>query len=150
MTLGNAAAAHVRFFVWCKACGHRSEPDPAEQARWYGAETPVLAWRAQLVLLGPRQPGYRHGVHRREAIAGGLAKSERLMRGSEDRSRPFPDLPRHAFYRDAVPGPAGAEGPQLRISCSFALFSSDSPRAPGHFASSRKAAATSLSCPRGP
>jgi hypothetical protein len=49
MTLGNAPAAHVRLVVWCKACGHRSEPDPAEQARWYSAETPVLEWRARLV-----------------------------------------------------------------------------------------------------
>jgi len=24
------------------ACGHKSEPDPAEQARWHGAETAVL------------------------------------------------------------------------------------------------------------
>ena len=48
-TLGNAAAARVRLVVWLKACGHRSEPDSAEQARWYGAETPVLAWRAGLV-----------------------------------------------------------------------------------------------------
>ena len=49
MTLGNAAAAHVRLVVWCKACGHRSEPDLAEQTRRYGTETPVLAWRARLV-----------------------------------------------------------------------------------------------------
>jgi hypothetical protein len=33
MTLGSAAAAHLRFEVWCKQCGHRSEPEPAEQAR---------------------------------------------------------------------------------------------------------------------
>jgi len=33
MTLGSAAAAKVRFMVWCKACGHRGEPDPADQAR---------------------------------------------------------------------------------------------------------------------
>jgi len=49
MTLGSAAAAHVRFMVWCKACGYRSEPDPGEQARWYGPETPVPDWRARLV-----------------------------------------------------------------------------------------------------
>jgi len=49
MTLGSAAAAHVRFMVWCKACGYRAEPDPAEQARWYGPETPVPDWRARLV-----------------------------------------------------------------------------------------------------
>jgi hypothetical protein len=49
MTLGNAAAAHVRLVVWCKACGHRSEPDPAEQAERYGAETTVPDWRDRLV-----------------------------------------------------------------------------------------------------
>ena len=49
MTLGNAAAARVRLIVWCKACRHRVEPDPAEQARRYGAETPVPEWRERLV-----------------------------------------------------------------------------------------------------
>ena len=49
MTLGSAAAAHLRFNVWCKACGHRSEPDPAEQAQWYGPETTVPAWGRRLV-----------------------------------------------------------------------------------------------------
>jgi predicted metal-binding protein len=29
MTLGNAAAARVRLIVWCEACQHRVEPDPA-------------------------------------------------------------------------------------------------------------------------
>jgi hypothetical protein len=48
MTLGNAAAAQVRLIVWCKACGHRVEPDPAEMAARYGAETPVLDWRERL------------------------------------------------------------------------------------------------------
>jgi hypothetical protein len=33
MTLESAAAAKLRLVVWCKGCGHRSEPDPAEQAR---------------------------------------------------------------------------------------------------------------------
>jgi hypothetical protein len=49
MTLGNAAAARVRLIVWFKACGHRVEPDPAEQAERYGAETAVPEWRARLV-----------------------------------------------------------------------------------------------------
>jgi hypothetical protein len=30
MTLGNAAAARVRLIVWCWACRHQVEPDPAE------------------------------------------------------------------------------------------------------------------------
>jgi Zn finger protein HypA/HybF involved in hydrogenase expression len=48
MTLGNAAAAHVRLIVWCKACGHRT-PDPVEMAERYGAETTVPESREQLV-----------------------------------------------------------------------------------------------------
>jgi hypothetical protein len=48
MTLGNAAAARVRLIIWCKECGHQVEPDPAEMAGRYGAETPVGAsgWSA--------------------------------------------------------------------------------------------------------
>jgi hypothetical protein len=49
MTLGGAAAAQVRLIVWCKGCGHQVEPDPVEMAARYGAETPVLDWRAKLV-----------------------------------------------------------------------------------------------------
>ena len=48
-TLGNAAAAHVRLRVWCKDCRHQVEPDPAEMAARYGAETSVLDWRERLV-----------------------------------------------------------------------------------------------------
>jgi hypothetical protein len=33
MTLGGAAAAHVRFIVWCLECRYQVEPDPAEMAR---------------------------------------------------------------------------------------------------------------------
>jgi hypothetical protein len=49
MTLSNAAAARVRLIVWCKVCQHQVEPDPAEMAARYGAETSVLAWRERLV-----------------------------------------------------------------------------------------------------
>ena len=49
MTLGNAAAARVGLIVWCKACGHRAEPDPAEMAQRYGGETTVPEWRDRLV-----------------------------------------------------------------------------------------------------
>src|SRR5262249_48560361 len=48
MTLGGAPA-RLRLLVWCKGCGHRSEPDPVEQARWYGPETTVPEWRRRLV-----------------------------------------------------------------------------------------------------
>jgi hypothetical protein len=49
MTLGAAAAAGVWLIVWCKACHHQVEPDPAEMAVQYGAETPMLDWRERLV-----------------------------------------------------------------------------------------------------
>jgi hypothetical protein len=45
MTLGNAARAGMRLIVWCKACGHQVEPDPAEQAQRYGTEMPVPQWQ---------------------------------------------------------------------------------------------------------
>ena len=49
MTLGNAARARVRLIVWCKACQHQIEPDPAEMAERYGAEMAVPDWRERLV-----------------------------------------------------------------------------------------------------
>ena len=57
MTLGAAAAAQVRLIVWCKACQHQVEPDPAEMAARYGADTSVLDWRGKLVCsrCGSRQ-----------------------------------------------------------------------------------------------
>jgi hypothetical protein len=57
MTLGNAAAARVRFIVWCKDCQHQVEPDPGEMAQRYGAATTVLDWSARLVCsrCGSRQ-----------------------------------------------------------------------------------------------
>jgi hypothetical protein len=48
MTLGNAAAAHVRLIVWCRDCLHQLEPDPAEMARRYGPDTTVPDWRKRL------------------------------------------------------------------------------------------------------
>ena len=49
MTLGAAAACGVRLIVWCKACRHQVEPDPAEMDQQYGGETTVLDWRERLV-----------------------------------------------------------------------------------------------------
>jgi hypothetical protein len=49
MTLGNAAAARVRLIGWCKACQRQVEPDPAELAARYGADTSVLDWHKRLV-----------------------------------------------------------------------------------------------------
>jgi hypothetical protein len=49
MTLGAAAAAQVRLIVWYKACQRQVEPDPAEMAARYGADTSVLDWRERLV-----------------------------------------------------------------------------------------------------
>ena len=55
-TLGSTAAAGARIVVWCRGCGRRVEPDPAELANRYGADTPVREWHKRLVcsLRGPR------------------------------------------------------------------------------------------------
>jgi Zn finger protein HypA/HybF involved in hydrogenase expression len=52
MTLGNAAAAHVRLIVWCLDCRHQVEPDPAEMVECYGAEMSVPDWHERLVCSG--------------------------------------------------------------------------------------------------
>ena len=49
MTFGGAAAAGVRIIVWCKACQHQIEPDPAELAERYGVGVAVRDWRGRLV-----------------------------------------------------------------------------------------------------
>ena len=67
MTLESAAAAKLRLVVWCKGCGHRSEPDLAEQARWYGPELPVPVWRKRLV-CSRWEPERRHGGDGRAAM----------------------------------------------------------------------------------
>ena len=48
-TLGNAAAAHVRFIVWCLDCRNQVEPNPVEMAERYGAEMSVPDWKSRLV-----------------------------------------------------------------------------------------------------
>ena len=48
MTLGNAAASRVRLIVWGLDCPHQIEPEPAEMAERYGADTTVLAWHERL------------------------------------------------------------------------------------------------------
>jgi hypothetical protein len=55
MTLGQALAAKVRLIVWCKACGHRAEPDIAEtdRALWRGCRRHRLG--EPLALLGLRR-----------------------------------------------------------------------------------------------
>jgi hypothetical protein len=39
----------VRLIVWCLDCRHQVEPDPAEMAERYGAETTVPDWQQRLV-----------------------------------------------------------------------------------------------------
>jgi len=70
MTLGNAAAARVRLIVWCKACGRRVEPDAAEMAERYGADSAVPEWRERLVCsrCGSRNVEHR-GDRDRAAVA---------------------------------------------------------------------------------
>jgi hypothetical protein len=61
------SAAGVRLIVWCKVCQHQIEPDPAETAARYGANTSVLVWRKRLVCS---RPAGRYGGDRNEAMIG--------------------------------------------------------------------------------
>jgi hypothetical protein len=45
LMLGYCPATRVWLIAWCKQCQHQVEPDPAEMAARYGAETPGLDWR---------------------------------------------------------------------------------------------------------
>jgi hypothetical protein len=67
MTLGTAAAAQVRLIVWCKECRHKVEPDPAEMATRYDAETSVLDWRERLVCC-------RCGVRQVDTVVAGVKR----------------------------------------------------------------------------
>ena len=49
MTLADVASEGVRPVVMCLACRHQVEPDPAEMAARYGAETTVPDWQKRLV-----------------------------------------------------------------------------------------------------
>src|SRR5271169_2991365 len=57
MTLGDAAAAHVRLIVWCLDCRHQVEPDPSEMAEPYGAEATVSDWHKRLACGAVRPRG---------------------------------------------------------------------------------------------
>src|SRR6266699_2102081 len=52
LTLGQALTAQARLIVWCKACGHRAEPDVAEQVSHHGAGMIVIDWAARLRCQG--------------------------------------------------------------------------------------------------
>jgi len=48
LTLGQALTAQVRLIVWCRACGHRAEPNVAEQVAHHGSGMTVIDWAARL------------------------------------------------------------------------------------------------------
>src|SRR6516165_9373579 len=54
----------------CKAWGHQVEPDPAEMVARYGADTPVLDWRDQLVCFRVPWSASGHGRDRNRAAIG--------------------------------------------------------------------------------
>ena len=98
MTLG-AAAARVRLIVWCRECQHQVEPDPAEMAQRYGAETPVLHWRERLICS-------RRGGRQVDIVVSGASSA------SEMRPRPLlPPLPSTPVTREW-----GGESPLVRTS----------------------------------
>jgi hypothetical protein len=38
----------VRLLVWCKECGHRAEPEIADQVERYGPDVAVIDWAGRL------------------------------------------------------------------------------------------------------
>jgi hypothetical protein len=48
-TLGSTAVAGARIVVWCRACQHQVEPDPAALAARYGPDTAVRDWHKRLI-----------------------------------------------------------------------------------------------------
>jgi len=71
-TLGSTAAAHLMLMVWCKNCRHRAEPDPAEMAERYGAETTVPDWGKRLVCsqCGSRNVSFIVSGTKRDPLSG--------------------------------------------------------------------------------
>lgn len=59
MTLGNAAAPHVRLIVWGKVCSHQVEPDPAEMDRPLRRRNGRARSARRAGLLPIRQPAGR-------------------------------------------------------------------------------------------
>jgi hypothetical protein len=49
LTLGQGLAAKVRLIVWCKSCGHRAEPEVAEQVAQHGSVMTVIDWAARII-----------------------------------------------------------------------------------------------------
>src|SRR5690242_479017 len=92
-TLGSSAAAGVRLIVWCRECGHQVEPDPAEQARRYGAEMTYQIGASSLSAgvirvggLRARAPRMTATDHKRRA-----AEKRRSMRKQLGEYKPKPD-----------------------------------------------------------
>ena len=68
--LGQRRAARLRFNVWCTPCGHRSEPEPAGQARWYCPDTTEPEGNRRLVCgkCGSRDVGFVVSGSRRDPL----------------------------------------------------------------------------------
>ena len=62
MKLGNIAGNYVHIIVWCKACQHQIEPDPAAMAAGYGGRDVGARLARAACMLLVRQPGYRDMV----------------------------------------------------------------------------------------
>jgi hypothetical protein len=70
MTLGSAAAAHLRLIVWCQEYCHRVEPDPAEMAE-------RLRRRDYRAGLGGEACAWPVGAAAAESINGGFPRCTR-------------------------------------------------------------------------
>jgi hypothetical protein len=91
MTLGAAAAASVRIIVWFRDCQHQVEPDPAEMAARFGAETTVFDWRSDAQwgqCLDHRQNSDHAGTE--TGLIGSLSREKEHHREEGDDHRKAP------------------------------------------------------------
>jgi len=83
-TLGSTAEIHLRLIMWCEACRHQVEPDPAEMAERYGAEMTEVTTgipAVDLIQSVEGRGGHRAGV---EKASGVLAvRQPRCRHGGE-------------------------------------------------------------------
>ena len=73
LTLGQALTAQVRLIVWCKACGHRAEPDIAEQVAHHGSGYDRNRLGSAATVPGLRRAIGRFRRQRRANLATGLS-----------------------------------------------------------------------------
>jgi hypothetical protein len=76
LTLGGAAAAHLRLIVWCQEYCHRVEPDPAEMAERLRRRDYRAGLGGEACARQVRRPSGQHGGERDPLAATGTPQGQ--------------------------------------------------------------------------